>query len=259
MKFVLATVCVLAAPLAGAATAHAEEMSEAKARKIGRDYGDCVVGERSEIARRYVVNDVTDGEVMRWKKGVVVPFCLSNTSVRGSVEAIFPADHYRYVLAQALFKRDLAKLAPPNLTDVAALSHRPMPEPLDATSLPTDVKKAEEMRTALANRSVAHLADMLAECSVRRDPVNAKALLAAPIGTREENDAFKAFGPAMAHCIPTGKQVRLNRTVTKGAVAVNYYRLAAASGLLPADLLPKAGEEPALRANRPADAAGAAE
>jgi hypothetical protein len=259
MRLALATICFLAAPLAGAATAHAENMSETKARKIGRDYGACVVGERSEIARRYVVNDVPDGEALRWDKGIVVPFCLSNTSVRGSVEAVFPADHYRYVLAQALFKRDLAKLAAPNVANIAALSHRPMPEPIDPADLPADAKKAEQVKTALANRSVAHLADMLAECSVRRDPANAKSLLDAPIGTREENDAFKAFAPAMAHCIPTGKQVRLNRTVTKGSIAVNYYRLSVAAGLLPADLLPKVGEEPEYAGNKPTDALEAAE
>lgn len=251
MKTVLALALVAAAPLAGAAMAHAEEISEAKARKIGRDYGNCVVGERSGIARHYVLNDVRDGEAVRWKKGVIVPFCLSINSPMPAVQATFPADHYRYVLAQALFSRDLAKLPVPTLTDVAPLSHRPMPEPLDPAKLPADVKKAEEAKMSLANKSVAFLADMLGECSVRRDPAGARPLLAAPIGSSEEDEAFRAFAPAMSHCIPTGKQVRLNRTVTKGSIAVNYYRLSAAAGLLPANLMPKAGEEPELRADLP--------
>jgi len=251
VKSALATTGLLAASFAGAATAHAENLSETKARKIGRDYGACVVAERSEIARRYIANDVPDSEAVRWKKGIVVPFCLSNTSVRGSVEAVFPADHYRYVLAQALFKRDLSRLAPPDVANVAALSHRPMPESIDAARLPSDAKKAEEVRTSFANKSVAYLADLLGECAVRRDPTGAKALLVAPIGSDEEKEAFKAFAPAMSRCIPTGKQVRLNRTVAKGSIAVNYYRLSAAAGLLPADLMPKVGEEPELRADVP--------
>lgn len=251
MRSAFAFALVAVAPLAGAAIAHAEEISEAKARKIGRDYGNCVVGERSEVARHYILNDVRDGEAVRWKKGVIVPFCLSINSPMPAVQATFPADHYRYVLAQALFNRDLAKLPAPTLTEVAQLSHRPMPDPLDPAKLPTDAKKADEVRASLANKSVAYLADMLGECSVRRDPAGAKALLVAPIGSDQEKEAFKAFAPAMSHCIPTGKQVRLNRTVTKGSIAVNYYRLSAAAGLLPADLMPKAGEEPELRGDVP--------
>lgn len=246
MKSALALALIVAAPLAGAATARAEDMSETKSRKIGRDYGNCVVAERSDVVRRYIVNDVLDGDALRWKNGLVVPFCLNANPPMRWAEAVFPADHYRYVLAQALFRRDLAKLPAPVLTDLPALSHRPMPEALDPAKLPADVQKAADMKRALADRSVAHLADLLAECSVRRDPAGAKALLDAPIGTNEEDAAFRNFGTAMAQCLPTGKQVRLNRTVTKGSIAVNYYRLSAAAGLLPESLLPKPGGEPEL-------------
>lgn len=244
MKFALALASLVIVPLAGAATACASEPSETKARKISQTYGNCVISQRSRTARYYVLNDVADKDAMRWRNGIVVPFCLNVRSPGRWQSAQFPADHYRYVLAQALFKRDLADLPPPVLTEIAALSHRPMPEPLDPASLPADPAKIDEMRKGLANKSIAHLADMLAECSVRRDPVAAKALLVAPIGTQEEDDAFKAFAPAMSRCLPESKQVSLNRTVTKGATAVNYYRLAAAAGALPEKLMPKADDQP---------------
>jgi hypothetical protein len=244
VKFALATACVLAAPLAGAATAYAEAMSENKAREIGQTYGNCVISQRSRTARFYVLNDVPDTQAMRWRKGIVVSSCLNVRSPGRWERAQFPADHHRYVLAQALFKRDLVELPAPTLIDIPSLSHRPMPDPLDPARLPTDPIKAEEAKAAFATKSVAHLADMLAECSVRRDPAAAKALLVAPIGTPEEDSAFKALAPAMSHCIPTGKQVRLNRTVTKGSIALNYYRLAAAAGMLPDKLMPKPADEP---------------
>lgn len=253
MKFALATALVLAAPLAGAAMAHAEDMNEVKARKIGQTYGNCVISQRSELARRYVLNDVPDVEARRWKDGIVVSFCLNVRSPGQWESAQFPADHYRYVLAQALFKRDLVKLPVPDLAEVSPLPHRPMPDALDAATLAGDPAKLEQAKTSLANRSVAHLADMLGECAVRRDPASAKALLVAPIGTEEENAAFQAFAPAMSRCIPEGKQIRLNRTVTKGAVAVNYYRLTAAAGALPGKLMPKADDEPELMADVPAN------
>lgn len=246
MKLALALTLCIVAPLGAGETARASEINETKAREISQTYGNCVVSQRNRVARYYILNDIADKDAMRWKDGIIVPFCLNVRSPGRWESAKFPADHYRYVLAQALFKRDLAKLPPPVLTEVPTLSHRPMPEPLDPATLPADPAKLEEMRKTLADKSIAHLADLLADCSVRRDPETAKALLVAPIGGREEEDAFKAFAPAMARCLPEGKQVRLNRTVTKGATALNYYRLAAAAGALSDKLMPTANDEPDL-------------
>ena len=66
------------------------------------------------------------------------------------------------------------------------------------------------------------------ECVVRTDPSGSHALLMTQVVSPEETAALKAVVPAFSSCVPAQRTLSFDKTVIRGAVALNYYRLAKA-------------------------------
>jgi hypothetical protein len=67
--------------------------------------------------------------------------------------------------------------------------------------------------------------EMMALCTVRRDPTRAQALLAAEPGTAAERVASRALTPSIRACLGAGQSMRLNRMALRSLVAIAAYRL----------------------------------
>jgi len=87
------------------------------------------------------------------------------------------------------------------------------------TSGPDQIKAAAPLPLADPLMSVG-------ECAVRSDPIAARALLKTRLNSKEEARALQAMAFVFGGCLPKGTQVRFDATSMRGAVAVNYYRLA---------------------------------
>lgn len=215
------------AGLSFAATlASAEEkfFSVKETRLIAYKYGKCAVRGHTSGASEAVMRNV-DNETLRKHYSILINgYCLPYPGTKLAL----PGDFYRYALADGLFARRLADRPVPDLTDVAPLEHPAAPdEPIP----PFDNNQINGLLYAGAFRAFEQAAmsralDIYGECVVRADPARAKALLLAEPESAAEREGFKALQPAFSQCMPEEKTMTLDKSVLRGVVAVNYYRLA---------------------------------
>lgn len=66
------------------------------------------------------------------------------------------------------------------------------------------------------------------ECVVRDDPQNSYDLAMAKVGSVEEAQSFANLQPSFGACLNNHGQVAFDKSILKGLVNVNYYRLAMA-------------------------------
>jgi hypothetical protein len=205
---------------------------DAEIRTLSADYADCVIkkANRLDIARDFVGNDLPS-EVLS-KRGynrLIDGNCLLKES--GSVSGIqmrFPGELYRYALAGALVRVDFGTSAVADFSSVSALLHRPMPT-LDESKLPKNKKKAAEAQAQFQSALMNAFMARYAECVVRKKASASHALLMANIASAEEKTAFGNLSEALAGCMPGGSTVRFGKENLRGAMAVAYFRLAAAT------------------------------
>ena len=184
-------------------------------RRLGVHYGDCVVREEPELARTYVLKDPQTQQAANGVQTVAdaierikenadktveklsIGACLIRPSDQfKEVGMRFTGDTMRYVLADALFRRNLASRPPlTRLDQVPVLA-----------------------QSATINR--------FGECIVRQNPQGAHALLVTGVLKPEENAAFSALKPTMGTCLAADSTVTLNKMMLRGSIAYNYVRLA---------------------------------
>ena len=170
-------------------------------RRLGAFFGDCVVKKKHDLAREFVLEPVaTVGDAVEYlkiAKQLSIGKCLLQPSSDfDRVSMRFGGDTMRHVLADALFKRDLASRPPlTNLDQIPQLSH-------------------------------GGFLSEFGQCVVRNDPQAAYALLQTSVVTPEEERAFAAIKPAMAACLTADTTIKLNKKLVRGLVAYSYVRLA---------------------------------
>jgi hypothetical protein len=223
--------CSLAAPaLAQRGIIWSEEVEASKkeARKLAYEYGLCVVKRQHALAAEAIRNNVDNATLFKRYNKLIEPRCLTS----GTSEARFVMDQYRYALADALFRRDLAALPAPLLTSVPALDHRDpgqLPSPVSESGKPISAKKHKEKLDGHRAAVASSLLSRYGECVVRTNPNAARALLLTQPETAEERAQFASLGKALGACLPNGQTVRLGTLALRGAIAINYYRLAVAA------------------------------
>ncbi|TFI56993.1 hypothetical protein E2493_17280 [Sphingomonas parva] len=221
--------CILAATASAAA---AEDLSARETRKLVDKYARCIVAARPIKAAEALVANVDTQTMVRDYTRLIDPACLLHT--RSSVvSARFPGDSYRYALADALVRRELAALPAPELANVAPLTYRPLPEP--PRPLPEGAgwkakKEQEEAQDRYLDAAAYDFAARYGECVVRADPVGTKAVLLSEPASAEETTRFAAIVGALQTCVAPGRTQAFTRIVLRGAMAVAYYRLAHAAG-----------------------------
>ena len=143
----------------------------------------------------------------------------------------FGSDLYRYALADALVRADFSKEGATTFSDRLPLAHlQPMPfeQRDDAAAKLKGRKKADFLKDYEKDFAVSWLSKY-GECVVRADPVNARLWLLTVPDVPEETSRINAMRPAFAACLEPGEPMKFNRTTMRGAVAINYYRLAKAT------------------------------
>lgn len=225
---ITASVLASVPPAGKDAGAQRRAEEEAYGRRVLREFAECVVDKHRDAAREFVLMPA-DGwlESDKFKK-VTDSRCLGFLS--GKLRA--RREQHRAAFAQRLIDVEY-KIAP--AMDPATVPAFEWPVPAAART--TDRKTGEPLTgEALARAQEQHrfiLADrylgQLGECVVRRDPAGSHALLVTRIGDTAELEAFRALSPVIPACIPKGETLSLSRHRLRDAMAISYYRIAAAA------------------------------
>ena len=204
-------------------------------RKVVHEYGECIVKHNQRRASAAILANADNAELMRKYGSLIDGKCLGRPSV--AVEARFKGDQYRYALADALVRKELASMAAPDLTGVPQLDHRDPGEPPAAVDKKGKPLKQKDYQEALERYRIAQGYTYLSrygECVVRSNPGAARALLLTKPESADEKQQFNALANALSVCVPEGETMSFGKLALRGTVAVNYYRLAKAAQPAPA-------------------------
>jgi hypothetical protein len=228
---ILAGLCgaMLAAGMAvpGAAM-YRDDYSTRESRALMHAYAKCVVKRESRRAAEALIRNADNGTILRDYEDLVIEDCLSR-EVQVTTKMTFGGDLYRYALADALVNRELADRPIPDLAAVPPLSHWALPEP--PAPPPPGAKKSARKRYEKNRKDYEEgvgltFLSRYGECIVRTNPEDAKALLLTTPDSPDEASHFDALRAAFATCLAQGRTYRFTRTVLRGSIAINYYRLA---------------------------------
>ena len=221
---------LLASPLAPPPAA-AEEFSPEKTRQVMAGYAECVVKRRPDMASEAILANVDNHVIARKYRQLIVPDCLNNAAGFGT-EMRFGGDLYRYALADALISLEMADQPVPDLSAVPQLEHPAPPEK------PSEFKKSGKRlsKRAYADKLKDYAEDFAfaflsryGECVVRTDPSGARALALSAATSEAEKARFRALQPALGACLEAGQKLEFGMAALRGAIAINYYRLAHAA------------------------------
>jgi hypothetical protein len=182
---------------------------EKRTRSVLDDYAQCLVTLDGSVIRKMLLGDPRSGSFDRWRKGLNA-LCM----LEGRDPYYTNPDNVtlRYALADVI-ARDLK--GGPVVLDVDAVPPLTHPEPVADNG-------ASQSQYAFASR--------LGECVVRKDPAGSAALLKTQIGSDHERAAIKSLLPSVGTCIPPQSEKQIDVISLRGAVALNYLRLAKEAG-----------------------------
>jgi hypothetical protein len=197
-----------------------------EATGINYAYADCVVKQQHGLAARAILGNVGNDEIVHHYSGLIIPDCLVEAA-HGGAEMSFGGDLYRYALAGALVRKDLADRTLDDLDQVAPLDHLAVSRDAaldsgDKLAKSKQAKLTKSYQNSLATRFLS----AYGECIVRADPAGAKAVLFSKPQKPDEAAAFKALMPALQNCMPAGSTLSFGPLPLRGALAINYFRLA---------------------------------
>ena len=107
------------------AFAKSNTTEEERVCKITYDYANCVVRRRHDLAAEVIVSNYDNGTISNKYARLIDSDCMER--VAGAVGVRFPADNYRYALADALVNMDFLTKEPDSFSDRLPLAHPPMP------------------------------------------------------------------------------------------------------------------------------------
>lgn len=196
-------------------------------RVLVQKYAKCIVQRHHNEAKVALLSDVDNDDIVAHHGSIVDENCMApGTSVR------FPADMYRYALAEALIKADFLITGPASFEDRLPLAHLAMPSRPDldkgmaaAKSSSTRKKMRDDYDKKLATAALSQYG----ECVSRYDPAGSRLWILTPPDGPEELSRIKAMMPAFSQCLESGEKIAFGREMLRGAVALNYYRLANAT------------------------------
>jgi hypothetical protein len=226
LRFLAPTLLGLAA--SGAAGAE-PEYSTKETRAVVYAYAACVVAQAPLKASAALLADIDNGTMLRRYPQIVNHGCLGKQSHADELTARFSGDQYRYALADALVRREFAKAGPTDFGSVPRLTHRepgPRPEPVKPNGKKLRQSDYEAALKYYDNSVAGHYLSKYGECVVRMDAGGARSLLLAVPDTPAEAAAFGPLRESFASCLAPGETLRFSKAALRGAIALNYYRLA---------------------------------
>ncbi|WP_339689946.1 hypothetical protein [uncultured Parasphingorhabdus sp.] len=227
MTFRVSSLFILATCLAITSPAVAREKNPTEVRAISQDYADCVVRKKTELAREAILSNVNNEQIENQYRRLIIGDCLVRANDGEGARMAFGGDLYRYALAGALIRLDLQNHVPRSFEDVPALTHLPAITPNPDLMNRTD-RKGRKYQEAVAKLKTVRILSLYGECVVREDPQNSYDLAMAEVGSTEEAQSFAKLQQAFGACLNNEGQIAFNKSILKGLVNVNYYRLAMA-------------------------------
>jgi hypothetical protein len=222
---------MVAAPAHALQSGNDEEFPPKQVRAIMHAYAKCVVGRQPRKASEALLANLDNATLLQKYDSLIIGDCLVEQTHAES-QMSFSGDLYRYALADALVRHELAAQPVPDFSNVPPLDQRAPgtePQPVDAKG-----RKLSRSRYADAlkhyHQAVADaFAAKYGECVVRSAPAESKALLLTAPDSSEETARFDALRPALGTCMAEGHTITFGRVSLRGSIAINYYRLAHAA------------------------------
>jgi hypothetical protein len=202
-------------------------------------YGECVVRKHPAEARVYVLlppDEIKKGnDVRRWHN-LADEDCFyyarkAEYDTAVGLKMTFAEDSLRYTLADALVSREFAAapvIDPKSVPRLSQAMIEPAQTQANPSKRPSDKELASLAEARMSEMRRAYLSEF-GECVVRADPANARALLASKVDSLAESGIFTSLGPALGGCVVAGRKFTLGKSVVRGTIAYNYYRLASAA------------------------------
>ena len=214
--------------------ANAQKEDSREVRLIGVRFADCVVKKQPAAASAFVLAQAAKLEKgdLRRLMGKVAdgPCLLDATNSFGAVQMRFPSDTMRYTLADALFRAQ-PPAGPLTIPATLPTIGHPTFEEAEYQAAMTkggSKRKLAELTLSRSKEIARIFLSSFGECVVRTNPAGSYALLRSNVLTPEEDSAFVALRPAFGLCLDEGQKLTMNKSILRGTVALNHYRLAQA-------------------------------
>ncbi|MEO7542131.1 MAG: hypothetical protein ABIT04_00745 [Novosphingobium sp.] len=204
----------------------------ARDRRNGRnlvgEFADCVVKVNAPLARGTILQNLSPGQIARNRlaRQLINDSCAARVNQGSGVNLSFGSDLFRYSIAEALVRKDYAVVRHFDFSSASSLNHCD-PSPLNAASANGTDARSRAAQAAHFKATTAALLSRFGECVTRRSPDGVQKLLLSAPASAAENTAFAELAPFLGQCLTSG-QVRLSREVVRGALGLNFYRLAGA-------------------------------
>jgi hypothetical protein len=199
-------------------------------RRVMYDYAKCVVKRKRERASTALLANVTNSQILKEYKDLVIGDCLLVATESGGTMQ-FGGDLYRYALADALVNAELGSSNFTTFDDRAKLAHHTPPTKQDLEQALSSVKskrKQAEIQSDFDKSVSGAWLSRFGECIVRGDPPKSKAWLLTKPTSDEETIQINMLKPVFNSCLAGEGNAKFNRITMRGLVALNFYRLARA-------------------------------
>jgi hypothetical protein len=228
---------MIAAAVAAPTTKDREsDYSAVETRKLVWDYAQCVIrGQQQPRASDAILANVGNDELLHKYPSLIDGKCLP-VRAGAVIKARFQGDQFRYALADALVRKELASAPALDFEPLPLLDHRLPFEParFDKTGRPLKAKAYEEAVEGYERAKAFAFISRYGECVVRTDPSAARSLLLTDPGTAQEAQQFASMTNALGTCLREGETLSFGKLALRGTIAINYYRLTKAALQQPA-------------------------
>lgn len=133
----------------------------------------------------------------------------------------------RYALAEELVRLRLSGVALADLDRVAPLPHDRPPY----RSKWENFLSRSEWDALPRQKAAAVFLSKMGECVVRSDPAGSRAILESDPASPAERRAIQSLMPALQRCVEKSQTLEFDRASLRGAIALNFLRLAKAPRL----------------------------
>lgn len=219
--------------LSTTAYAYASKPSLAKQRETIQAVNylaDCYMATEQKKIEVALTADPRSGAFERWADGHISD-CYVKTWMEVGHHVDTTGEVMRYALAEAIFRKRYRETHLLDLATVQPLSQGIANYKWQYSGRLT---KQELEEDAAEQRAGLYLA-FLGECVVRADPEGSRNLLLSEVFTPPEDSAFATLTSSLQSCVDKSREVQIDRTNLRGAIALEYVRLALAPRQIPAN------------------------
>jgi hypothetical protein len=189
---------------AAPASVHADPNSPDGIRQLVYDYANCVIERDRKRVDAYLASPPDSAESDRLWPTVAVDECLTVGTLT-LTDAGFRGGAYN-----RLYRSDFGKKGPQDFSAVA----------------PIDYARGMDAGRAEAATDIG--ARQFADCAVRTDPADAKALVLSRIASADETKAFERLQPPQAACAQKGMRINFSKAALRAVIGEVLYRLSKA-------------------------------